>query len=672
MRTRRSLVIALSSLALFSMLAAAFAFIHVGGAHAASSSAFTRTISLGGTSSFASAAPSGDVLIQNPEIPAGVGGETANGGGGGGPSFSGVDRSFSRNGSALGSAGQNLAKTKSNPELVTSFDGLNFRGQRLANGGNQFSVEPPDQGLCAGNGFVMESLNDVLQVYSPAGAPQLNNGHAVDLNTFYGYPAAFQRPSGPFGQFVTDPSCYYDTNTQRWFQLVLTLEVNPVDGPPDFTGENHLDLAVSQTSDPRGQWNIYRIPVQDNGTAGTPDHGCSFGFCLGDYPHIGADSNGIYLTTNEYSFFGPEFHGAQIYAISKSALAAGASSIIVTQFDTRALPGFTEHPGFTVWPATSPAGQFDGANGGTEYFLSSTAADEVQQPDGTTPGTRTSNNIVLWTLSNTSSLTSSAPSLSVSTTTLGVTTYAAPQRANQKAGDFPLGQCLNDSKSKTFPVGGTGRKVSCAAFLLGAADPFAPEVEGPLDSNDTRMQQVTYANGELWGALDTAVTINGHNLAGIAYYIVNPHSSSVTAQGVVGLDGNNLIYPAIGVTASGRGVMAFTLVGNDFYPSAAYASIDALAGVGAIHVAQAGAGPQDGFSEYRVFSPFGNGVARPRWGDYGYTAVDGNTIWMASEYIGQTCDLATYEGLNGGAFGSCGGTRAILGNWDTRISAVQL
>lgn len=672
MHTKRSLAIALSSLVLFSMFAAAFAFIHVGGAHAATPGVSTRTISLGGTASFASAAPSGDVGIQNPEIPAGVGGEAANSGGSGGPSFSGVDRSFSRNGNALGSAGQNLGKAKSNPELVTSFDGLNFRQQRLANGGNQFSVEPPDQGLCAGNGFVMESLNDVLQVYSPAGAPQLNNGKAVDLNTFYGYPAAFKRPSGPFGQFVTDPSCYYDNNTQRWFQLVLTLEVDPINGPPDFTGANHLDLAVSQTADPTGQWNIYRIPAQDNGTNGTPDHGCSFGFCLGDYPHIGADSNGIYLTTNEYSFFGPEFHGAQIYALSKSALAAGASSVTVTQFDTRALPGFTDHPGFTVWPATAPAGQFDTTNGGTEYFLSSTAADEVQQPGGTTAGTRTSNTIVLWSLSNTSSLTASAPGLSMNTTILGVAQYAAPQRANQKAGNFPLGQCFNDSTSKTFPVGGTGRKVSCATFLLGGGDPFAPEAEGPLDSNDTRMQQVTYANGELWGALDTAVTINGHNLAGIAYFIVNPHSSKVMVQGAVGLDGNNLLYPAIGVTASGRGVMAFTLVGNDFYPSAAYASIDALAGVGDIHVAQAGAGPQDGFSEYRVESPFGNGVARPRWGDYGYTAVDGNTIWMASEYIGQTCDLATYEGLNGGAFGSCGGTRGVLGNWDTRISEVNV
>ena len=65
------------------------------------------------------------------------------------------------------------------------------------------------------------------------------------------------------------------------------------------TGTNHLDLAVSQTADPTGLWTIYRLPVQDNGTDGTPDHKCSLGFCFGDYPHIGADANGLKVRSLE-------------------------------------------------------------------------------------------------------------------------------------------------------------------------------------------------------------------------------------------------------------------------------------------------------------------------------------------------------------------------------------
>jgi hypothetical protein len=126
--------------------------------------------------------------------------------------------------------------------------------------------------------------------------------------------------------------------------------------------------------------------------------------------------------------------------------------------------------------------------------------------------------------------------------------------------------------------------------LNGIPDPFAPNAETVIDSNDTRMQQVVYANGKLWGALDTALTLNGHNKAGIEWFIVDPHVGKVDKQGYLGLANNNLTYPAVGVTTSGRGVMAFTLVGADYYPSAAYASLDDKIGAGSIHVAASGAG----------------------------------------------------------------------------------
>ena len=150
----------------------------------------------------------------------------------------------------------NSRRAKSSPELLGGFDGLNFHDQRYANGGNQFSVEPPDQGLCAGNGFVMESVNDVLAIYDKAGNKLVG---PVDLNTFYGYPAAINRSTGAYGPSITDPSCYYDAGTQRWFQVVLTLD--RVGTLSSLAGTNHLDIAVSQTADPTGAWNIYRLPV---------------------------------------------------------------------------------------------------------------------------------------------------------------------------------------------------------------------------------------------------------------------------------------------------------------------------------------------------------------------------------------------------------------------------
>jgi len=132
---------------------------------------------------------------------------------------------------------------------------------------------------------------------------------------------------------------------------------------------------------------------------------------------------------------------------------------------------------------------------------------------------------------------------------------------------------------------------------------------------------------------------------------------SVVNQGVLALASNNLTYPAVGVTAAGRGVIAFTLLGADNFPSAAYVGVDALAGAGPIHIAASGLGPEDGFTAY--VAEVGSN-SRNRWGDYGAAVADGKNVWIASEYIGQTCTFTQYISV---PFGSCSGTRTTLGNW---------
>jgi hypothetical protein len=193
------------------------------------------------------------------------------------------------------------------------------------------------------------------------------------------------------------------------------------------------------------------------------------------------------------------------------------------------------------------------------------------------------------------------------------------------------------------------------------------------------MQQVMYANGKLWGALDTAVTVGGGNRAGVAWYIVNPSNSTIVKQGALGAVGYDFTYPAIGVTAAGRGVMAFTATGDALFPSAGYASIDATNGVGSWNVVPGGEGQAvaDGFTSYK--SQVGN-PPRTRWGDYGAAAVDGSAVWLASEYIASACDYTTWGGRFFGAstgdnkLGTCAaspgaaGPRTALGNWSTFIS----
>jgi hypothetical protein len=106
-------------------------------------------------------------------------------------------------------------------------------------------------------------------------------------------------------------------------------------------------------------------------------------------------------------------------------------------------------------------------------------------------------------------------------------------------------------------------------------------------------------------------------------------------------------------------------VGADYYPSAGYATVTP-AGIGAVHIAAAGQGPDDGFTDYRL-SNNPPDPARPRWGDYGAAVAMGDNVWIASEYIAQSCSYAEWLKTSF----RCGNTRTFFANWATRISEVS-
>ena len=111
----------------------------------------------------------------------------------------------------------------------------------------------------------------------------------------------------------------------------------------------------------------------------------------------------------------------------------------------------------------------------------------------------------------------------------------------------------------------------------------------------------------------------------------------------------SVMFPSIGVTADGRGVLAFSLVGESYFPSAAYVPIDAVNGAGAIRIAAGGAAPDDGFTGY----PIALGLRAGRWGDYSAAVADGDgNVWFAVEYIPEL-------------------PRTVAANWGTLIGKVS-
>ncbi|MEP7113252.1 MAG: hypothetical protein ABI862_08305 [Ilumatobacteraceae bacterium] len=593
--------------------------------------------------------------LANPEVPAAEGDE----GGGTQPT---PDPAPRVRGAGVRAAGD---------EISVTFAGLNHRQNRLANGGNQFSLEPPDQALCVGPSHVLEAVNDVLRVYTKDGLPA---SPVISLNEFFGYTPAINRTTGEFGAFATDPICHFDADSGRFFFVMLTLDQDPVLG--QFTGKNRLDIAVSNTDDPTGTWTRYKLPVQDDGTEGTPDHNCdpevtpppgmtNPSACIGDFPHIGTDKYGVYLTTNEYSFFsdgsngGAGYTGSQIYALSKAQLVAGAPSPTMVQFESPVLGPFKS---FTVWPAISPVGKASLESGGTEFFLSSTLGDGSE----TGNNAPSENRIGVWAITNTSSIDSATPNLRLSNKLIKADTYTFPPKATQKVGPSPLRDCLNDTQD-TF---GPGVPCGLAVFGLPPANP--PEVLAVLDSSDTRINQVVYTDGRLYSALGTGVRVGGSTRAGVLWVNVQPKikrgvlkEAEVKKSGYVAIRDNDVIYPAVGVSSSGKVVMAATVSGDDHYPSASYTVLSDRNPT--VRIISEGVGPQDGFS-----ATVSVGGGRARWGDYGAVAMDGDTLWLASESIEQSCTFEEWLGSPTSGLGSCNGTRTTLANWGTRVSALQI
>jgi hypothetical protein len=539
---------------------------------------------------------------------------------------------------------------------TSGWEGSNEFDSRYSGGGNQFSGEPPDQGLCASGTRLFEIVNTVVQVYDTRGHALIDGtpffaGTApvgLTLSEFFGQPPSVDRTNGTYGPFIYDVSCRFDTSTRRWFVTAAYLALDPSTGA--FSGPSGVYIAVSDWGNPLKGWTVYDLDTTNDGTHGTPDHHCSGGSCTGDYPQLGIDGSGLYVTTNEFDLLGKgEFHGAQLYAFSKADLVAGVADPTTVMFQNVASTLLGD-VAYTLQPVDAQAANRDTRRGGTMYFGMSHSP--------YTLGNATS--ISLFRLTGTSSLDTNHPSLSLDETMVSTEPYTFPVFALQGAGPTPFLRCANS--------------VSC----IGTA---YPHQQGPLP--------LAGGYGDAYGAwlrrgvvyLTVGTSFAGPGGAsfnprtgtwrpidlhtGVAYFALRPSggasfSASRVRQGYVDVPGENLTFPSFAMNRGGEGAMGFTLVGPDRFPSAAYLRFRPTGPVGKVVVTGPGQGPNDGFTGT------GEGGFDPRWGDYGAaTVAPGGSLWLASEYIDQSCTFAVWS-----ADPTCGSTRDFYANWSTHITGL--
>ncbi len=196
--------------------------------------------------------------------------------------------------------------------------GAGFEG--LDNSDNQaltgVTPTPPDPQVAVGPEYVFEMVNIIGRIYMRTGGTV----QTFTLADFFGVPA---------GYLDTDPKVIYDALSGRWFASYVSLI--------DLHGQNNdqarLHLAISQTRDPTGAWNMYVI---------------SYAQLFPDYEGIGVTNDKFTISSNVFDIDQPFYYGAETIVIEKADVLAGVPGPSVGLF---AFPRRLDR--FTVRPAQS-------------------------------------------------------------------------------------------------------------------------------------------------------------------------------------------------------------------------------------------------------------------------------------------------------------------------------
>jgi hypothetical protein len=186
------------------------------------------------------------------------------------------------------------------PNLIQSFASLTDGDQT-----DGYYHTPPDTNLAVGPNHVVVTVNSLVGTYSKTGTL---------LST--------KSMSDVFGNVCTgctalnyfDPRITYDSVAGHWIIIELYTDAS--------ASVSKLLVAISQSSDPTGNWWLYSINAVlnysgENTWADFPDVG---------FDGVAAASGGaVYITVNQFTFSSRSFRTAALYILPKSALYSGAS-----------------------------------------------------------------------------------------------------------------------------------------------------------------------------------------------------------------------------------------------------------------------------------------------------------------------------------------------------------
>ncbi|TDJ73187.1 MAG: DUF11 domain-containing protein, partial [Proteobacteria bacterium] len=178
-------------------------------------------------------------------------------------------------------------------------------------GDNNTSI-PPDTHGAVGPNHLMVTLNTQARIQDRTGVAL----STVSLDTFW---APLSNPN------AFDPKVLYDPFAGRWMFTAMADAQSPA---------SSVLIGVSQTDDPTGTWNLYRIDADAGDTL------------WADYPSMGFNKDWIVVQVNMFTFPGNAFNRSNIYVFNKADLYAGGTGLFTLLQDTSGM-GFTQVPAIT-------------------------------------------------------------------------------------------------------------------------------------------------------------------------------------------------------------------------------------------------------------------------------------------------------------------------------------
>lgn len=195
------------------------------------------------------------------------------------------------------------------PSPVASFEAL--RDQDVPVPPSSFAnFIPPDTMGAAGPDHLMVPLNSQVRIQDRSGVQE----SIVSLEDFW-------FATGSSGAF--DPKIIYDPYANRWIFAAMS---------DAETANSSILIGASQSSDPTGNWNLFRFDADGGDTD------------WADYPSLGFNKDWVVVSANMFPNAGGSFAGARLFLFRKSSLYDGTLNA-ATLFD--AAFGFTLVPAVT-------------------------------------------------------------------------------------------------------------------------------------------------------------------------------------------------------------------------------------------------------------------------------------------------------------------------------------